>query len=294
MEKVRVIGDGYCATFSRGLFANALTRAGIGPELAYDIADAIKAELIKEGKFEITSDELIKIAHQRLKGIDGKFAKRFLLWNQIRRHRKPMVVLIGGASGVGTTTIAAEVAHRMGIRNVIGTDMIREVMRKIISKDLSPSLHESSFTAWQVLRVPPPMGFDESIAGFLEHCKQVAVGIEAVIDRALQEGINVVIEGTHIVPGVIRKEYLRFSNVGVFILYIGDEESHMGRFRARSRDTQLRALERYIKSFDTIRKLHDYIVEQARANNIEPIEDAEIDETVNLIMEEMTTKILEE
>ena len=71
---------------------------------------------------------------------------------------EPLIVLIGGTTGVGKSTIATEVAHRLGITRIVSTDSIREVMRGIFSQDLMPAIYESAFNAWRGLRVPVPAG----------------------------------------------------------------------------------------------------------------------------------------
>ena len=45
----------------------------------------------------------------------------------------PVVILIGGATGVGKSTIATQLAARLGIVRVVATDAIREVMRAMLS-----------------------------------------------------------------------------------------------------------------------------------------------------------------
>ena len=45
--------------------------------------------------------------------------------------------------------MAFELASRLGLKNLISTDMIREVMRKIVSQELSPVIHKSSFNAYE-------------------------------------------------------------------------------------------------------------------------------------------------
>ena len=45
----------------------------------------------------------------------------------------PLVILIGGATGVGKSTIATQLAARLGIVRVVATDAIREVMRAMFS-----------------------------------------------------------------------------------------------------------------------------------------------------------------
>lgn len=49
--------------------------------------------------------------------------------------------------------MAFELASRLGLKNLISTDMIREVMRKIVSQELSPVIHKSSFNAYESIRI---------------------------------------------------------------------------------------------------------------------------------------------
>ena len=115
----------------------------------------------KENFQLITLDDLIKIVGEKLKEEDIEIAEKYGMWKRLRRCRDPLIILIGGASGVGTSSIAFEVDNRLGIRNMISTDMIREVMRKIVSKELLPTIYESSYTAYRSLRIPPPPELDE-------------------------------------------------------------------------------------------------------------------------------------
>ena len=64
--------------------------------------------------------------------------------------------------------MAFELANRLRLKNLISTDMIREVMRKIISKDLSPVIHKSSFDAYESIRTPS-IRIDQVVEGFVSH-----------------------------------------------------------------------------------------------------------------------------
>ncbi len=200
-----------------------------------------------------------------------------------------MVILIGGSSGVGTSSIAFEVANRLGIRNMISTDMIREVMRKTSSKELLPTLYESSYTAYRSLRIPPSPELDEVIIGFRDHVDTVSVGVEAVIERSITEGISIVIEGVHIVPGFIREDLVSRDNVNMFVLTLEDEEVHKGRFYSRCRQQWARRpLERYMNYFGAIRRTHKYFESQANKYHIPVIENIDITTTIESIIEEIT------
>ena len=59
----------------------------------------------------------------------------------------PVVLLVGGATGTGKSTLATEAAHRLGITRVTSTDFIRQTMRAFFSREFMPSVHYSSFEA---------------------------------------------------------------------------------------------------------------------------------------------------
>ena len=70
-----------------------------------------------------------------------RYAKNFLRWREVERLDVPLVILIGGTTGVGKSTIATQLAARLGIVRVVATDAIREVMRSMLSSELMPTLH---------------------------------------------------------------------------------------------------------------------------------------------------------
>lgn len=289
MVEGEVSGKKYREPFSKGVLARSLTRAEMDPNKAYTFSSQIEAQLKKEGVKLIKLDDLVNVVRQRLKEEDSEVAIQYGLWKRIRKCQDPLVILIGGSSGVGTSSIAFEVANRLGIRNMISTDMIREVMRKIASKELLPTIYESSYTAYRSLRIPPPPELDEVLIGFRDHVDTVSVGVEAVIERSITEGISIVIEGVHIVPGFIREDLVSRDNVHMFILTLEDEEVHKGRFYSRCRQQWARRpLERYMNYFGAIRRTHKYFESQANKYHIPVIENIDITTTIESIIEDIT------
>jgi 2-phosphoglycerate kinase len=289
MVEGEVSGKKYREPFSKGVLARSLTRAEMDPNKAYTFSSQIEAQLKKDGVKLIKLDDLVNIVRERLKKEDSEIAVQYGLWKRIRKCQDPLVILIGGSSGVGTSSIAFEVANRLGIRNMISTDMIREVMRKIASKDLLPTIYESSYTAYRSLRIPPPPELDEVLIGFRDHVDTVSVGVEAVIERSITEGISIVIEGVHIVPGFIREDLVSRDNVHMFILTLEDEEVHKGRFYSRCRQQWARRpLERYMNYFGAIRRTHKYFESQANKYHVPVIENIDITTTIESIIEDIT------
>ncbi len=289
MVEGEVSGKKYREPFSKGVLARSLTRAEMDPNKAYTFSSQIEAQLKKEGVTLIKLDDLITIVRQRLKEEDSEIATQYGLWKRIRKCQDPLVILVGGSSGTGTSSIAFEVAHQLGIRHMISTDMIREVMRKTSSKELLPTIYESSYTAYRSLRIPPPPELDEILIGFRDHVDTVSVGVEAVIERSITEGISIVIEGVHIVPGFIREDLVSRDNVHMFVLTLEDEDVHKGRFYSRCRQQWARRpLERYMNYFGAIRKTHKYFESQANKYHIPVIENIDITTTLESIIEEIT------
>ena len=60
--------------------------------------------------------------------------------------------MIGGGTGSGKSSVATEVAHRLGITRVTSTDVIRHTMRAFFSEQFMPTIHYSSFEAGRAHR----------------------------------------------------------------------------------------------------------------------------------------------
>src|SRR5205814_7329878 len=86
-----------------------------------------------------------------------------------------------------------EVAHRLGITRVTSTDFVRQTMRAFFSREFMPSIHYSSFEAGQGLPEEEQETGDPTLLGFLEQTRNVLVGVNASIERALEEGWSMVL-----------------------------------------------------------------------------------------------------
>ncbi len=273
--------------FSRGILTRSITLAGVDVGVSYAIAAEVQKELERRGKYAVTSDEIREITYSKLVEMGLKeAAERYLFWRTLRRKRVRLAVLLGGATGVGKSTIATELAFRLGVRTIIGTDTIREVMRKVIAKELLPDIHVSSFMAERVSNAPK--GIDPLIYGFETQVKHVSVGIKAVLERSRREGLNTLIEGIHVVPGFIELEEKEF----MYIIAVPSKEHLVSHFYERARYS-VRSAERYVKNADRIMRIQEYLMERAREFGISVIENVELEKTVSNIMEDMMKKLRE-
>ncbi|MCD7781497.1 MAG: 2-phosphoglycerate kinase [Methanosphaera sp.] len=281
-------GKKYREPFSKGILSKSLIRSEVDQDRSYQLASEIEESIKKDGKDIITVTELIQVVKDRLQEEDPQLAKKYITWKEIRKSTDPLIILIGGASGIGTSSISFELANKLGIKNMVSTDMIREVMRKVVSKELCPTLFESSYTAAGAVSTPAPPEFDKTLIGFKEHVTTVSVGLNGVIERSLKEGISIVIEGVHIVPGFIDEELLEKQNVHVFVLSLSDEEVHKSRFYSRCHQLWARRpLKRYLEHFRDIRKTHDYIIDQADKYDVPVIENIDVTNTVDTMVDQI-------
>lgn len=290
MDKRIIITDKkHGLPFSKGLAATSFMATGIAPKQAFHIAEQVEISLRKSEKFTVTSEELNDIMLDAIKKNAGEERmERYIRWRAIGKLDKPLIILVGGTTGVGKSTIASEVAHRLGITRLVSSDSIREVMRSIFSKELTPALHESSFKAWEAIRTPLPDHVDPIIAGFLEQCQQVTVGIKAVIERGINENTNMVLEGIHIVPGFIDLKQFKDALIVPVIIDVEDEKAHQSHFYVRAMETKSeRPYGRYKSNFATIRKIGYYIECLAKKQGIPIIQCYNLDVTISNVIDEI-------
>ena len=128
--------------------------------------------------------------------------------------------------------------------------------------------------------------------GFREQASQVAVGVEAIVDRGLKEGTNLVIEGVHLVPEVILGRYRDHPNVCPLVVYLSDEHVHRSRFYIRALGTAMRRpAEEYIAYFREIRQIHDYIVGSAARVGVQAVENIAIENTSDAAVEIVANRV---
>lgn len=199
--------------------------------------------------------------------------------------RKPYVILIGSASGIGKSTIASELAKVLGITHTIETDFIREIVRGIIGPEYAPALHKSSFDAYHTLRDKHKFEGDEEgliSAGFEEHASFVIPAIEKVITRAVNDSDDVVIEGVHLLPGLVNIDKFKdVAHIHFFVLTT-DEEIHKERFVKRA--MAIKRGGKHLEYFKENRIINNYLVKQAAEHDVPVINNMEVDNTIKRML----------
>jgi 2-phosphoglycerate kinase len=273
--------------YSKGLMASQVMVSGLSPYRSYKVAERIEDALLERGVRSLTTEELQALAVRVIEDEAGeRYARNFVRWQGVARLDIPLVLLIGGATGVGKSTIATQIAARLGVVRVIPSDSVREVMRGLFSRELMPTLYTSSFDADSALREPPARAADRVIVGFREQTAAVAVGLRALMERSAIEGTSSIIEGAHVVPGFLDLDRFADRVLAVpVVVSVEEEEMHRSHFQARSADSAARPFDRYIDNFDNIRRVQKYIKSQALSHDWPVIASYNLDQTIAAIID---------
>ncbi len=256
--------------FSKGILSSSLYSIGIDANLALEVANKVEDEISSASKI-LSKDNLIKIITAEIEKIDKRLAQRYVIFEGEQKY-KPIIVLLAGVPGVGKSTLAVDLSKRLEITNIIGTDMVREILRQTISSKLIPELHGSSYEAHRYLKPTINPILRKSIIGYEEQCRYVIVGVEATIQSALFSRENTIIEGVHLAPNILSRLILEEPHIVMIMFYLEDEEEHLRRIQFRGTKVQKREADRYLDSFQEIRNIQTYLMEEATKLNIPTIE----------------------
>ncbi len=288
---IQLVSEGHRVPFSKGLLATTLTATGLSRERAFEVAMEVERRLLQGQDAEVDVDHMRQMVEAALAESEGeRYLRRYRMWNQLARKDKPVVVMIGGATGVGKSTIAAQLADRLGVVRIISTDSIRETMRAFFCERLMPSVHYSSYEAGKAVRIPLGVDVDSHLVGFMEQVEMVNVGVLAILDRAIEERTSLIVEGVHMVPGMLAytgaKERTSEALLLSMVVAVEDVDLHRSHFMVREQATSgRRAIARYLRGFEEIRKIQDFILERARSEGTAVVNNMNIDDTLGMVVD---------
>jgi 2-phosphoglycerate kinase len=272
--------------YSKGLMATSIMATGLGPGPAYRLAAAVEERLAALGVPTVSADDLAAMTVDVIEREAGPgSAARYEAWRRAKRSPAPILVLIGGASGVGKSTVASKLAARLGITRVITTDTVREIMRNTIpdAKPLARSSFEGEGSSRQV------------IAHFRGQAEVVCTGIGGLLERLVHEREDVIVEGVHLVPGAVQPDVTDRLAAGAavvhVILRVTDEEKHRAHFVGRLESQHGRTPGRYLGRLGAIRMIQDYTCSVAAIHGVPVIDAIDLDETIQLVLDHVVDRV---
>jgi 2-phosphoglycerate kinase len=118
--------------------------------------------------------------------------------NNPTNRRGWQILLLGGASGVGKTSVSYRLAHHLGI-GLTEVDDFQVVLEKLTTPEQLPLLH-----FWRTHRSEYSRWTEEAqLAHFIRVCAEIfSPALEAVIANHLETSTPVVLEGDFILPAL--------------------------------------------------------------------------------------------
>jgi 2-phosphoglycerate kinase len=288
------------APFSVGLLSHYLEGCALRHDEALDGARTVHEYLLQQGDPEIDSRALRRVVYDTLRSRGRlRAANRFLSRCRFEDSGQPLLILVGGAPGAGKSTVTARLAFILDIVRTQSTDMMREIIRCYLAPHVVPTLAFSSFEAWRGLpeiesAVGGPTEVNPVVAGFLSQFGTVKVALEATIGRALKERDDLIVDGVHVLPDKLDLDAARKQAVVVpLVLAVTNAALLHHRLRRRGREQPERGSSRSTGHLDAIWNLQSYILDGAERSGIPIIANWGVEDTVQLILEEVMTLMAE-
>lgn len=193
-----------------------------------------------------------------------------------------MLLLIGGAPGIGKSTVAHQVAQELGMLRLIDMDVIRDLMRIQSREQDDPMLFRNALNGWEL---HGPFGAKTVLAGFQAHIGPMVGAATRLLDGYMRIGKNAIFHGVPLVPS----QFARYRNLGVqlAVLAARNEDEYCKRFsdHAKGRAGRFPATERVEAGWI----LHQHLVSDAEANGVPVIAEATAAKAASVLLKRISS-----
>ena len=260
--------------FSRERLAHSVQVAGLAPDQALEMARLVEERLLEQRRARVDSEELeVLVANVLDEKYGNGFVERYRIWRAWGDIGRPLVILIGGASGVGKTSLAINLANVLDIPRVVATDDIRQILRLTLAPEFMPSIHRSSYATSQDVQLPNSSTENPVISGFRDQARVVGVGVRAIISRCIEENTSVIVDGVHLVPGFTDlSEFVEDALIVPMCLAVTDRQVYEERFARRADQAPHRPKQRYLDKLEDILAIQQHILDESDQEDIPVIE----------------------
>ena len=280
--------SGESTAFSRARHERYLRASGLDGERAERVTADIYEHLLANGVERINGSELAVMTYCCLAQEHSRgTARRYLTWLEFQSSGRPLLLAVCGTVGAGKSTIATELAHQFGIVRTQSTDILREVMRTLVPDRLLPLLHSSSYEAWKALPGARDSKEDREILlakAFRMQADMLMLPCEAVLRRAIQERVSIILEGVHVLPSLMRQVPADSDAITVHVtLAILKSKQLKSRLKGRGKRAPGRKARHYLDNLGSIWGLQSLLLSEADQNDASIIPNTDRDLTVRQV-----------
>lgn len=132
----------------------------------------------------------------------------------MNKERNWTVLFIGGASGIGKSSIAYEIAQYYGV-NVLEVDDIHISVETVTTKESYPAVHYwNTGVNWK------DVGVDGNVNWLIDVSKEITPVLKALVNRHIEDKLPIIIEGDFIYPELTKS----FDNTEVKSIFINEPD----------------------------------------------------------------------
>ena len=274
---MRINLEGNLIPYPLDVLIGKLRLVGLSKDDSHEVFLKIKNELLNLDEVP-TESRIFEIMETLLENNHQDSVEKFqalLKYEQLRRTDAsipPIILILAGASATGKSMLAIRMIENLCSTRMTSTDTIRQILRSTMSQTMFPELFCHTYQAHQ-FRQSGPEELDDVVQGFIAQCELIIPTVVKAIARISDEGANAIIEGVHILPGVIAPSF----NPGVIEIVINPSiDDHKSMFMTKHSAGGLRTVSSdevtRENEYFAARKIQDYVLEQARQNNVRIIE----------------------
>lgn len=130
----------------------------------------------------------------------------------MNNDRNWTVLLIGGASGTGKSSIAYEISRFYGV-NVLEVDDVHRCIKTVSTKESFPAIHY-----WETGVNWKDIGVDGNVDWLIGVSKEMIPVLKELVNRHIEDKLPIIIEGDFIYPEFIKQ----FNNPEVKSIFVNE------------------------------------------------------------------------
>jgi len=188
------------------------------------------------------------------------------------------IILLSGVPGTGKTTVGSALQNRLGLSHRLSTGFLRATIESLIPERNARLLKREAFAAYEETSPSKSPTGQEILDGCAAQTDILKPVFKSCIVRARTEGIGLIMEGSHFIPGIIDPN--EFGADLLCVLDVPDRE------QLKERAMSPNHRHRQWSTFDLNRLciLQDQLVYMAKKNGLAIVMNTDVEQSTNHIV----------